>query len=109
MSKFLDLFQKIPVLNPPLWFMRQAGRYLPEYQDIRKKHKTFLDLCYSPEDATHVTLQPLHRFDLDVAIIFSDILVVPHALGQGVSFEEAKGPLLSSLSLNSYQDVLSQD
>jgi uroporphyrinogen decarboxylase len=87
--------------------MRQAGRYLPEYQKIRKKCPTFLDLCYTPELATRVTLQPIERFDLDAAIIFSDILVIPYGLGQSVSFEIGQGPHLGSLPLSSFQDHLS--
>ncbi len=109
MSKLLDLFQGKTFSNPPVWFMRQAGRYLPEYLNIRRKHKTFLDLCYSPTVAAEVTLQPLQRFQLDAAILFSDILVIPDALGQKVVFEESKGPLLSDLSLSSFQEELSLD
>jgi uroporphyrinogen decarboxylase len=82
---------------PPLWIMRQAGRYLPEYKETRKAAGSFLDLCLTPELATEVTLQPIRRFDLDAAILFSDILVVPHALGQKVSFEEGQGPVLKPL------------
>jgi uroporphyrinogen decarboxylase len=106
MSKILNLFQRKYSSSPPLWFMRQAGRYLPEYRNVRKTCHSFLDLCTTPELAAKVTLQPLDRFDLDAAILFSDILVVPHALGQHVSFEEKKGPLLSPLSLSSFQDSL---
>lgn len=82
--------------NPitPIWFMRQAGRYLPEYQQIRKSAASFLDLCYNAEKATEITLQPIKRFDLDAAIIFSDILVLPHALGWNIKFEENIGPIL---------------
>ncbi len=97
MSKFLDVFKGKRDESPPLWFMRQAGRYLPEYQEVRKIGKTFLDLCYAPDLAAKVTLQPIERFGLDAAIIFSDILVIPHALGQNVSFEEGKGPILGDL------------
>lgn len=107
MSKLLDLFQGKKVSSPPLWFMRQAGRSLPEYRAVRKTCKTFLDLCYTPELAACVTLQPVKRFNLDAAILFSDILVVPDALGQTVFFEEGKGPRLSTLSLSSFQDTLS--
>lgn len=78
----------------PFWFMRQAGRYLPEYREMRARQKNFLDFCYSPKEASEVTLQPIRRFDMDGAIIFSDILVIPHALGVDVRFEEGKGPLL---------------
>lgn len=106
-SKFLDVFHGKPSLPPPLWFMRQAGRYLPEYRKIREQCPTFLDLCYTPKLAAQVTLQPLERFDLDAAILFSDILVVPHGLGQFVSFEEGKGPQLSFLPLSSFERSLS--
>ena len=78
----------------PLWLMRQAGRYLPEYQAVRARTRTFLEFCYSPEFAAEVTLQPVRRFGLDAAIIFSDILVIPDALGQGVAFEAGRGPVL---------------
>ncbi len=82
---------------PPIWIMRQAGRYLPEYKKTRKAAGSFLDLCLTPELAAEVTLQPIRRFDFDAAILFSDILVVPHALGQKVSFEEGQGPILEPL------------
>ncbi len=78
--------------------MRQAGRYLPEYRELRVRAKTFLDLCYTPELAAEATLQPIRRFDLDAAIIFSDILVIPHALGRALAFEEGHGPVLEKLS-----------
>jgi uroporphyrinogen decarboxylase len=83
--------------RPPIWLMRQAGRYLPEYREIRARVPSFLDLCFNPDLALEVTLQPIRRFGFDAAILFSDILVVPHALGQSVSFREGEGPVLAPL------------
>lgn len=84
--------------SPPIWMMRQAGRYLPEYRAIREKAGSFLGLCYNPEMAAEVTIQPIRRFGFDGAILFSDILVVPHALGQRVTFETGEGPKLDPVS-----------
>ncbi len=83
---------------PPIWLMRQAGRYLPEYRAIRDKAGSFLDLCLNPKLAAEITLQPIRRFQFDAAIFFSDILIVPHALGQRVSFEAGEGPRLDALA-----------
>lgn len=83
--------------TPPIWIMRQAGRYLPEYRELRTRAKSFLDFCYSPALATEAVMQPLRRFPLDAAILFSDILVVPDALGQKVWFVEGEGPRLTPL------------
>src|SRR6476660_9917553 len=77
---------------PPIWLMRQAGRYLPEYREVRARAGSFLDLCLNPVLACEVTLQPLRRFDLDAAILFSDILTVPDAMGLGLYFVEGEGP-----------------
>jgi uroporphyrinogen decarboxylase len=80
---------------PPVWLMRQAGRYLPEYRELRAGKGGFLELCYDPESAAEVTLQPIRRFGFDGAILFSDILVIPHALGQQLSFTAGEGPRLA--------------
>ena len=85
------------VFPPPLWMMRQAGRYLPEYRALRKEAGSFLDLCYNPDFAVEVTLQPIRRFGFDVAILFSDILVVPDALDRDLRFVEGEGPRLEPI------------
>ena len=83
--------------TPPIWLMRQAGRYLPEYRELRAKASTFLDFCYDPALAVEATLQPIRRFGFDAAILFCDILVLPDALGQTVSFESGDGPRLDPI------------
>lgn len=83
--------------KPPFWLMRQAGRYLPEYRQIRSEAGGFLDLCFSPKLACEVTLQPIRRYGMDAAILFSDILIVPHGLGQRVAFKEGEGPVLDPI------------
>lgn len=84
--------------RPPIWLMRQAGRYLPEYRALREKTGSFLDLCYNPDRAAEATLQPIQRFGMDAAILFSDILVIPDGLGQPVRFEAGEGPVLEALA-----------
>ena len=83
----------------PIWIMRQAGRYLPEFREIRKNNSNFIELCLNNKLATEITLQPIKRFDLDAAIIFSDILMLPYALRQKVEFKKNFGPLLGSLDI----------
>ena len=84
----------------PIWFMRQAGRHLPEFRKIRSQNKNFIKLCLDSDLSSEITLQPLNRFNLDAAIIFSDILMVPYALGQEVKFEKGMGPILSEFNTN---------
>ena len=93
------------VSPPPVWLMRQAGRYLPEYRATRSKAKGFLDLCYTPDLAVEVTLQPIRRFGFDAAILFSDILVIPDALDRNVRFVEGTGPLMDPISASAIADL----
>jgi len=88
-----------------IWLMRQAGRYLPEFRDIRSKNPNFIELCLNEKLSSEITLQPLRRFDLDAAIIFSDILLLPYALGQSVSFKKNFGPELGKIDLNKILEV----
>ncbi|MEC9077657.1 MAG: uroporphyrinogen decarboxylase [Pseudomonadota bacterium] len=97
-TRFLNSVRKIRVDRPPIWLMRQAGRYLPEYRKIRGEVRGFLDLCYNPDLASEVTIQPIRRFQLDAAIIFSDILVIPHAAGSKLVFKEKEGPKLTPIT-----------
>ena len=93
------IINKLTNLNP-IWIMRQAGRYLPEFREIRKKNPNFINLCLNKELSTEITLQPLKRFNLDAAIIFSDILMIPYGLGQKVEFKKNYGPILGELDIN---------
>ncbi|NOZ42898.1 MAG: uroporphyrinogen decarboxylase [Alphaproteobacteria bacterium] len=94
-KRFIQSLKSQPTDRIPYWYMRQAGRYLPEYLQCRKTAGSFLDLCYNPDFATEVSLQPLRRYDMDAAIVFSDILVIPHALGQSLDFKTGEGPILA--------------
>ena len=94
-SDYINALLKKEVTRTPIWVMRQAGRYLPEYRETRKKAGGFLSLCKSSELACEVTLQPLERFDFDAAILFSDILTIPDAMGLGLYFVEGEGPKFS--------------
>jgi uroporphyrinogen decarboxylase len=97
----VDALRRRRVERVPIWLMRQAGRYLPEYRKVRARAGGFLELCFTPELAAEVTMQPVRRFGLDAAILFSDILVVPYALGQKVRFSEGEGPVLESIGSES--------
>ncbi len=99
----LDLLSGKPVHRLPIWMMRQAGRYLPEYREMRSRVSSFLDLCLNPDLATEITLQPIRRFDIDAAIVFADILLVPYALGQSLTFVDHEGPLLNPI--RTVQDI----
>ena len=89
----------------PIWFMRQAGRYLPEFREIRSKNTNFINLCLNPILSKEISIQPLKRFDLDALIIFSDILFIPYALGQSVEFEKNFGPKLGEIN---YKNILNK-
>ena len=91
-DRFLRALLREPVDRTPLWMMRQAGRYLPEYREIRQQAGSFMSLCSNPELACEVTMQPLRRYAMDAAILFSDILTIPDAMGLGLYFADGEGP-----------------
>jgi len=103
-DRFIKALLRQPVDRTPVWIMRQAGRYLPEYREVRAQAGDFMTLCSTPELACEVTLQPLRRFDLDAAILFSDILTIPDAMGLGLYFSEGEGPKFKT-TINSASDV----
>ena len=99
MTKLINCILNKDPSCTPVWFMRQAGRYLPEFREIRSQNRNFIKLCLNSTLSSEITLQPIKRFKLDAAIIFSDILIVPFGLGQEVKFEKNKGPILSLFNL----------
>ena len=103
-SLLLRALKKENLSTPPIWYMRQAGRYMPEYRNIRKKFKNFLDMCKDADVCCELALQPLNAFKLDAAILFSDILTIPDAMGMEVAFEENKGPIFKN-SIESVEDI----
>ena len=109
MSKLLNCLIDKDVSCVPVWFMRQAGRYLPEFRELRSQNPDFLELCFNSELATKITLQPMQRFNLDAAIIFSDILVIPHALGQRIEFRKNDGPWTANFNIDKFLDSKERD
>lgn len=104
-KKLIEVLNGKTLSQTPIWLMRQAGRFLPEYRKTREKAGNFLDLCYNPDLAFEVTMQPIRRFGFDAAILFSDILVVPHALGRNLRFEEKRGPILDPLTITDIKNL----
>tara|TARA_Y100001935_G_scaffold242891_1_gene233789 strand:- start:291 stop:1286 length:996 start_codon:yes stop_codon:yes gene_type:complete len=104
-----DCIDNKRVNTVPIWLMRQAGRYLPEFREIRSKNPNFMELCLNPKLSKEITLQPLKRFSLDAAIVFSDILIVPYAMGQEVEFKKDFGPKLGDLNINEVLNVSDSD
>ena len=99
-NKFLDVLLGKTHEVPPIWFMRQAGRHLPEYLEVRATAKDFIDFCFSPKKAAKVTLQPIERYDMDAAILFADILLIPIGLGRDVKFVKGTGPVLEPIGIS---------
>ena len=100
MASLLDVLSGQKTETPPIWFMRQAGRHLPEYLEVRSSAKDFIDFCFSPEKAAKVTLQPVQRYDMDAAILFADILLIPIGLGREVKFIKGTGPVLNPIDVD---------
>ena len=105
----IDVLKRKKVKSPPIWIMRQAGRYLPEFRKTKRESKGFMNMVYTPKIASHITLQPIKRFGFDAAIIFSDILIIPDSLGQKLSYEEGKGPKLKKMSIDQMIEGFSVD
>ena len=106
--KIINTLNKIKQKKPPIWIMRQAGRYLPEFRKLKKKSKGFMNMVYTPKIASEITIQPIKRFKFDAAIIFSDILIIPDCLGQTLTYQEGKGPKLKKLTLDEMLNVFSR-
>ena len=104
-SIFLQALNKKPLSTPPIWYMRQAGRYMPEYRAVRKNFKNFLDMCKNADVCCELAMQPINAFNLDVAILFSDILTIPDAMGLGVQFLEGEGPVFKN-PIKTSKDVM---
>ena len=102
---FMAVMRGETLSPPPIWLMRQAGRYLPEYMAVRARQPDFISFCLNPEAASEVTLQPIRRFGVDAAIVFADILLIPHGLGQKVWFQKGEGPRLEPLNLSALDDL----
>ena len=109
MSRLLKTLKGIDKGYTPVWFMRQAGRYLPEFRSLRSKNPDFMKLCLNSDLAQEITLQPIKRFNLDAAIIFSDILVIPHALNQKVMFGQLNGPFIKDFNINKFIGTKKED
>lgn len=109
MNKLFDCIINQTSSIVPVWFMRQAGRYLPEFREIRQQNQNFIRLCLTPKLVKDITLQPIKRFNLDATIIFSDILMIPYGLGQNVRFEKGKGPILENYNLNNIIESKSEN
>jgi len=105
LNTLTNLIKEKETSYTPIWFMRQAGRYLPEFREIRKKNPDFIKLCLNTDLINEITLQPLKRFDIDAAIIFSDILMIPFGLGQKIEFKKGMGPILQNLDLKKIIDT----
>ena len=105
MSPLTNCIKNKDTKTNPIWLMRQAGRYLPEFREIRKKNTDFIKLCLNSDLASEITLQPIKRFGFDGAVIFSDILMLPYGLGQKVEFEKNFGPKLGELELENIKNV----